>query len=165
MDLTKGDAKPADAKAALLKISQTLSARERLTIDQTVYLRTALELWASGKTLEQAFGFKRARAGRRSIAIERQIEIAVEVMRGLLAGCKLAAAARKAGELKGCDKSRALKYWAEHKGGALLVIRSERPPDRYPWTAKEVPRLKAMKFATDLRELDHPPIKNVDKSK
>jgi hypothetical protein len=95
-------------------------------------------------TLNQAFGLERPRPGRRAIAIKRQIEIAAEVLRGMLNGRNLEVAAREAGVFCGIGATQARKYWASNKGNAIRSIRCERPLDKYPWTKKEAQRLEKL---------------------
>jgi hypothetical protein len=151
-DLQKNGAHPGDAEAALSSIRLALGAKQRLTKNQNRYILRALNLWASGKTLDQAFGLKRLQTGRPKIAVERQIDIAAEVLRQLLLGYNLDMAGRLAGKRKGVGGTQARLYWAQTKLSAIAVVRNERPPNRGPWSQKEKARLETL-LAKDYRKL------------
>jgi hypothetical protein len=145
-DLPIGKPKtPAEAKENLLSILKTLQERRQLSLFERDYIRQALQLWSFGKSLEQAFGFKRLQRGRQGIAIDRQLAIAVAVLRHILRGKKLegvGGAAELAGKSESLSQTQVRKYWAKHKRPALIVVRMERPADKYPWTPNEQGRLK-----------------------
>lgn len=142
VEIRKGDPHPGDAYAALLSIRETLDGRRPLSRTQTYYLLQALNQFASGKSLEQAFGLKRPRPGRRVTPELRQIEVATEVLRDLLKGGPLDAAAENAGKRCLVGPTQARRYWAAHKLPAIWTLRVERPEEFYPWTDDEVVRLR-----------------------
>lgn len=143
MDLRDGHPHPEDARAALLSVQRRLVARQQLSRYQALYLKRAFSRYVSGeiKTLDQAFGLERAKAGRPVAPLERQIEIATEVLRHLLNGESLDVAAERAKRICGISETQARKYWAANKLSAIVAIRAKRPVDRYPWTPEETKRL------------------------
>jgi hypothetical protein len=140
-DLKDGDAHPDDACAALTSLRISLVGKKTLSKNQRQYLLRALNIWADGKTLDQAFGLKRPRRGRPNAALARQFQIAAEVLRELLKGDSLEIAAEKAGRKLGIGATQARLWWAENKISAIAIVRNERPPDRCPWSQDEAVRL------------------------
>ena len=91
-------------------------------------------------------------AGRPPVPRLRQVGIATGVLRLMLKGRNLDAAALQVAKQEGIGGSQVRLYWAENKLNARVALRSERPLSSHPWKKEEAKRLEQL-FAKDNRRL------------
>ena len=98
----------------------------------------------SSRVLVQALGLMHKTAGNPGASAERALVIAIEVLRGRMAGQSHESALLAAGEKWGCGKTKASSAWSAHRADALLALRVERAAWGPDWTQRELTQLRSI---------------------
>jgi len=93
-----------------------------------------------GKTLESALGLVRRRGRPHAEGI--RMRMATEILRLRMSGVSHQEALAQVSEQLACGISILGEAWASYKHYAVVLLRKERPLDRYPWTDQEARRLR-----------------------
>jgi len=105
-------------RAALKALELTLQEDVGLLKNQRRYLLKALRRSADVKSLDVAFGIT-GHPGRPHKTIDEQVHIAAEVLRQMLKGRNLEAAAHEAGPKCNVGSTQAREYWRTNKSTQL----------------------------------------------
>ena len=138
------EADPEEVRKLLEYLCTLIDREDTLPPEAHRYIRDSLSMFLDGsaKNLDGAFGLKKRNLGRRKKSRKTELEMATEVLRLRLAGSKHRPALDDVASQFHKENTTISDAWSDWKQDALVAIRLERDPDKFPWSEKEMQRLE-----------------------